>query len=100
MDLRTTWCLPLDKHHHDLSMPILINKRPRDANQFAKLIIDLAAREESPDNLPSPRAENPTAVALGKLGGNKGGAARAQKLSAEDRRRIAINGKIRDGSGS
>ncbi len=37
---------------------------------------------------PSPPAKNPHAVALGKLGGAKGGAARAKKLTAEQRREI------------
>jgi hypothetical protein len=36
-----------------------------------------------------PRAKNPAAVALGKLGGRKGGAARAAKLTQEQRREIA-----------
>jgi hypothetical protein len=35
------------------------------------------------------RKKNPAAVALGKLGGIKGGHARAAKLSAEDRKAIA-----------
>lgn len=35
------------------------------------------------------RGKNPHAVALGRLGGKKGGVARAQALSAVDRRRIA-----------
>ena len=35
--------------------------------------------------------KNPAAVALGKLGGLKGGKARAAKLTAEQRRRIAQN---------
>jgi hypothetical protein len=34
-------------------------------------------------------AKNPAAVALGKLGGAKGGKARAAKLTAEQRREIA-----------
>jgi hypothetical protein len=34
---------------------------------------------------------NPAAVALGKLGGLKGGRARAEKLSAERRQEIARN---------
>ena len=34
-------------------------------------------------------AKNPAAVALGRLGGLKGGKARAQKLSASARKRIA-----------
>ncbi len=33
--------------------------------------------------------KNPAAVALGRLGGKKGGPARAEKLTAEQRREIA-----------
>ena len=36
------------------------------------------------------KAKNPAAVALGRLGGLKGGKARAAKLSAERRREIAV----------
>jgi hypothetical protein len=36
-----------------------------------------------------PRKKNPAAVALGKLGGMKGGRARAAKLSAQERKEIA-----------
>lgn len=36
-----------------------------------------------------PKKKNPAAVALGKLGGVKGGRARAAKLSAEERKTIA-----------
>ena len=40
--------------------------------------------------IPFPRKpKNPAAVALGKLGGMKGGRARAAKLTAEERREIA-----------
>lgn len=35
--------------------------------------------------------KNPAAVTLGRLGGLKGGRARAEKLSAEERSRIAKN---------
>jgi hypothetical protein len=35
------------------------------------------------------KKKNPAAVALGKLGGKKGGHARAAKLSAEERKAIA-----------
>jgi len=35
------------------------------------------------------KQKNPAAVALGKLGGKKGGAARAKKLSAKRRQEIA-----------
>ena len=43
-----------------------------------------------PDAEPKPE-KNPAAVALGRLGGLKGGKARAAKLSAEQRRQIATN---------
>ena len=38
---------------------------------------------------PAPPPKNPAAVALGKLGGLKGGKARAAKLTPEQRREIA-----------
>jgi hypothetical protein len=62
-------------------------KRPRDPNQLAKLVVDLAtgeAEEPNPDE-----GKNPHAVALGRAGGLKGGKARAAKLSAKRRREIA-----------
>ena len=42
-----------------------------------------------PDSIEKPKEKNPAAVALGKLGGAKGGAARAAKLSPDDRAGIA-----------
>jgi hypothetical protein len=39
-----------------------------------------------------PREKNPAAVALGRLGGQKGGRARAEKLTDEQRRAIAKRG--------
>ena len=36
-----------------------------------------------------PKAKNPAAVALGKLGGKKGGKARAEALTIEQRKAIA-----------
>lgn len=42
-----------------------------------------------PDSIEKPKEKNPAAVALGKLGGAKGGKARAQKLSAKKRKAIA-----------
>ena len=62
-------------------------KRPRDTNQLAKLIADIAtgeAADESPET-----GKDPAAVALGRKGGLKGGAARAKKLTAEERSVIA-----------
>lgn len=60
-----------------------------------RLSIDVAASEPKPvkKNLvefPVPvKTKNPAAVALGKLGGSKGGKIRAAKLTAEQRKAIA-----------
>lgn len=41
---------------------------------------------------PSPvKVKNPAAVALGKLGGSKGGKIRAERLSSEQKKAIATN---------
>ena len=62
-------------------------KRPRDVNQLAKLIVGISTGEVRDDN---PGAgKNPAAVALGKLGGVKGGTARAKSLSKKRRSEIA-----------
>jgi hypothetical protein len=77
------------------------NKRPRDPNALAAEIV-----AEATGDLPEPdaedvegargtqaeaadRAKNPNAQALGRLGGQKGGKARAAKLTAKRRREIA-----------
>lgn len=63
-------------------------KRPRDPNQLAKFIVDAATGQiELPEKASD--GKNPAAVALGKLGGLKGGKARAKKLSKEQRHAIA-----------
>lgn len=62
-------------------------KRPRDPNQRAKLIVDIATGEAE-DQDPN-EGKNPAAVELGRLGGLKGGVARAVKLSAKKRSEIA-----------
>jgi hypothetical protein len=61
-------------------------KRPRDLNLWAKHMVDLATGEVEPE--PEP-AKDPAAVSLGRRGGLKGGRARAEKLSAEQRSEIA-----------
>ena len=62
-------------------------KRPKDTNLLAKKVVNVATgekEEEQPkDN------KNPNAVALGRLGGLKGGRARAEKLSKKKRIEIA-----------
>jgi hypothetical protein len=63
-------------------------KRPRDTNQLAHFIIAAATGE---DDLPEKQGseKNPAAVALGRLGGLKGGKARAKSLTPEKRAAIA-----------
>lgn len=63
-------------------------KRPRDPNQLAKLIVDAATGAARLSD-GSDQDKNPAAVALGKLGGLKGGRARARKLSKARRKQIA-----------
>jgi hypothetical protein len=60
-------------------------KRPRDPNQLAKLIVDIATGE-SEDNV-SPAKRNPKRK--GRLGGLKGGKARSIVLTPEQRQEIA-----------
>ena len=62
-------------------------KRPKDSNQRAKLIMEIATGEKE-DQDPD-KGKNPAAVSLGRLGGLKGGKARAKKLSAKKRKAIA-----------
>jgi hypothetical protein len=62
-------------------------KRPRDPNQLAKLIVDMATGEAPPDSTVD--GKDPAAVALGRKGGLKGGDARAKALSAKRRAAIA-----------
>lgn len=63
-------------------------KRPTDINQRAKSIVDIATGEKN-DTLKPPDDKNAAAVALGRLGGLKGGKARANSLTAEQRSAIA-----------
>lgn len=68
-------------------MPPKKPKRPRDTNQLAKMIADIATGEATD---PDPdEGKDPAAVALGRKGGLKGGKARAEKLSNERRAEIA-----------
>jgi len=58
-----------------------------DLNQLAFAIVQAATDESEPVEEPS--TKNPAAVALGRLGGLKGGKARAEKLTPERRKEIA-----------
>ncbi len=57
--------------------------KKEDENQMASRILQEATGEPK-------KEKNPAAVALGRLGGLKGGKARAQKLSAKKRKEIAL----------
>ena len=62
-------------------------RRPVAPKQLAKSIVDDATGEvEEPDE---ESGKNLAAVALGRLGGKKGGPARAKKLSRKRRQEIA-----------
>lgn len=58
---------------------------PKDANELAVFIVEQATTE--PEN--APKEKNPHAVALGRLGGLKGGLIRAKRLTSEQRKVIA-----------
>jgi hypothetical protein len=59
-------------------MPKRSSSSPEDVNETAFRVLREATGEK-----------NPAAVALGRLGGKKGGAARAAKLSPKRRKQIA-----------
>ena len=61
-------------------------KRPLDPIQLGKLIVDIATGQVE-DKIDD--GKNPAAVELGRLGGRKGGRARANALSPERRKEIA-----------
>lgn len=65
------------------------HKRPRDTNQLAKSIVDLATGEASEPVSGKDKEKDPAAVALGRKGGLKGGKARAESLSPKKRKEIA-----------
>lgn len=66
--------------------------RPSDLNRLAADIVGEATGEEQPvADLPE---KNPAAVELGRLGGLRGGRARAEKLTPEQRSEIARKAAI------
>lgn len=64
-------------------------KTSKDANQLAKSIVDRATGSERAEHDPIERDKDPAAVALGRRGGLKGGKARADSLTPEQRAEIA-----------
>jgi len=63
-------------------------KRPTDINLLAASIVEDATNQPTTEEA-SNSGKNPAAVALGRLGGKKGGRARAEKLTPEQRKEIA-----------
>ncbi len=65
-------------------------KRPRDFSQAAKLVIDVATGQvEDREPTPEEQGKDPAAVSRGRLGGAKGGKARAAALPDRRRKEIA-----------
>lgn len=68
-------------------MPDRSRKRPRDVNELGRLVVDLATGEKTE---PDPnQGKNPAAVELGRKGGLKGGKARAERMTPEQRSEAA-----------
>lgn len=61
-------------------------RRPRDPNTLAFQVVRLASGEDSPQ---PETPKNPNAVALGRLGGAKGGKARAARMTPRQRQAAA-----------
>jgi hypothetical protein len=70
-------------------MPDRSRKRPTDVNELAKQLVDEATGEIEP--VDPDAGKDPSAVALGRKGGLKGGRARAAKMTAEQRSEAARN---------
>jgi len=71
-------------------MPNRSSKPPRDTNQLARFIVDVATGQAPPEEMPkTDDGKNAAAVALGRLGGLKGGKARAASLTKKARSEIA-----------
>ena len=70
-------------------MPKRSSKKPRDINVLAASIVKQTTGEELHVLKNGDSKKNVHAVALGRLGGKKGGFARASKLTPEQRSEIA-----------
>ena len=69
-------------------MPKRSGTRPADLNRLAASLVE-DATDEAPEPEPAEPEKDPAAVVLGRRGGLKGGKARAEKMSAEQRREAA-----------
>lgn len=63
------------------------SSNPTDPNHLAKAIVGQATGSSPPAK--AVKQKNPAAVELGRLGGKKGGPARASRLTPEQRKAIA-----------
>jgi hypothetical protein len=63
------------------------SSKKKDLNELAYSIVQKLTGQAPPE--PPERPKNPAAVELGRLGGIKGGRARAEKLSPAKRKQIA-----------
>ncbi len=68
-------------------MPNRSSKRPTDVNELAKQLVDEATGEAPPFD--PAQGKDPAAVALGRKGGLKGGKARADSMTPEQRSEAA-----------
>lgn len=76
------------KDRPDDEKPTKADRRPRDPNQLAFNVVREATGEDEKFE-PEEQEKNPHAVALGRLGGKKGGKARARALTRAERSEIA-----------
>ena len=65
---------------------------PRDPAQLAKAVFDQAVGDAPPE--PESPPKNPHAQALGRLGGSKGGKARAKNMTSKQRIDAARNAAL------
>lgn len=81
-------CMVAQAYHMDIMTDPERLPRPRDTNQLAKLIAEIATGQTD-DRLFTDDGRDLAAVLMGRRGGLKGGRARADALSPEQRRTIA-----------
>lgn len=73
-------------------MPERSRKRPTDVNELAAQLVREATKNEPATNeteTPADDGKDPAAVALGRRGGLKGGRARAERMTPEERSEAA-----------
>ena len=74
---------------HNGHMPTRSRKLPADPNRRAFSVVQIATGEAPPELKKDGTPKNAAAVALGKLGGAKGGKARAESLTKKQREESA-----------